>query len=173
MVAVEVEGWRYASASELQAMLMGQGIVGSSNCGYENTFLCGYDSANNGKVAPIIQLLGVLQTHIFPMGETRFGSWGWLGTDSFDGFGTVNGKIISRLQDFEDGQPRFHDALNDVTPGLFLSNLNEYQTYLGSWLVRESAPIPEPSTALLLGLGITGIAARQRQHRRGTTTRRN
>ena len=33
-------------------------------------------------------------------------------------------------------------------------------------------PIPEPSTALMLALGITGLAARQRHHRR-TPTRRN
>jgi len=33
------------------------------------------------------------------------------------------------------------------------------------------ATIPEPSTALMLALGITGIAARQRHHRRSTTRR--
>jgi len=145
----EFEGWRYASTWELESMLLDQGIVGCDSCPGD-IVLCGYDPANNGKVTPIIQLFGVLTTTIYSGGETKFNLYGWLGTNYVDHTGAVIGKTLGVMQDFEEGQPRVHDALVEVDLNHYLDNLDEHQIYLGSWLVRESmAPIPEPSIMVI------------------------
>ena len=52
------------------------------------------------------------------------------------------------------------------------SNWNDhYDSQFEYYIEYDTNPIPEPNTALLLALGITGLAARQRQHRRSTTRR--
>ena len=55
------------------------------------------------------------------------------------------------------------DGLTIVGSGI--NPLGNYEAWI--------ATIPEPGTATLLALGIAGIAARQRHHRRGTTARRD
>ena len=58
-----------------------------------------------------------------------------------------------------------------VTFGFNASTFNFFDAAPTSTATIEILPIPEPGTATLLALGITGIAARQRNHRRRTTRR--
>lgn len=156
----EFEGWRYATVWELDSMLKDQGITGiSGGCGWGDLTLCGYDQANNGKVANIINTFGVLTTTTFSRGELRLNLYGWTGSDMSEFGDGLKGKVLGWMQDFEEGQPRFHDALINVNPGNSLSNLNEYQAYLGSWLVRESSvsTVPVPPALLLFISGLISL----------------
>lgn len=71
------------------------------------------------------------------------------------------------IQALTDGNPRTHDWRTLSLTGLGLTNLSRIlisQTAGQTWIdnivieVHDVAPIPEPSTALLLGLGLVALA---------------
>lgn len=135
------EGFRYATAAEIAALWGHAGIVD----------LTGTLVAANRTGVELVLLL---------MGCTGNCGTGW---DLYNGYSAESAiagtHALSHVQVSNDG----------VTARAFLDTGSNWpdsttNSEIGSYLVRqEQAPVPEPSTAALLALGLVGIAALRRR----------
>lgn len=154
------KGWRFAFIDEVIALKQNQGLISGFGCN-PNQY-CLFDSRNNGITADFILTMGALETTSFSFegAGVRYGIYGWTASrfeDKYPNYG-FTGRFITQAQDFAIDSIRTHDALIVAGYSHWLDNLDESQSYLGSWLVREKVTVNEPSTFLLISLSLFGLA---------------
>lgn len=145
----DFEGWRHATTSEVTTMF--------SNAGFSSSYI---SSPATPQMLTLVNLFGPTFTTTGPSGGLLINSWGW-----FDDTDPASASIGTAFIE--------HDAS-------FLSNtaftvdraavvINSAGTQssgpsVGSWLVRASTPIPEPTPLALLAAGLAGLGfARSRR----------
>ncbi|MEH6385219.1 MAG: hypothetical protein V7780_11465 [Colwellia sp.] len=152
-------GWRYAFIDEVIALKQNQGLISDFGCNPDQ--YCSFDSRNNGIAANFILTMGALETTDFSSegAGVRYGVYGWTASRYEDEYpnGGFTGRFITQSQDFAVGSIRTHDALVVAGYSNWLDNLDESQSYLGSWLVRDNITVTEPPTFLLISLSLIGL----------------
>ncbi len=103
------------------------------------------------------------------------GSFQWTCTGSEVSFLYSNYGISTSNQGFFSNVQNFYFVYSPITPGassVWVSSMADGQVHLsgdmilaGTWAVHDGdvAPIPEPSTLLLIGSGMTGLAYARRR----------
>jgi hypothetical protein len=132
------DGWRFATATEL-CLLLATHAFAPSPCP-------GDSSIATDQNAALISLLGVNSSD-----ASRLSSRGW-----YDDQNAADPDYGLAQIDILSGTTSRSDLSNDSVP------LDAVLNNTGAFLVR---PIPEPSTATLLALGLMGLAAASRKVR--------
>jgi hypothetical protein len=131
----EFAGFRYAHESEVRTLLSHADIPGQ---------LGDWDSINYEPILDLQELIGLTRASF---GET-FGATGDQGASTAYVLGIgIQQQSNPASSVFEQGRVLTNDV---ITP--------DRTAFIGHWLVT---PVPEPSTALLMGLGIAGLASRR------------
>jgi len=168
------EGWRYATYSELDTLILDFGYTPStSNCTRGN-LVCDYNVGGDSQLVELmIMTLGDIQ-------EAYFDSIDHFQDISTDGAGLTYGLLstqigntrgnqdIGTIFDFETTYRASGDDYTDEPDSVRTVGMNASQDYIsptiGSFLVRATE-VPEPATLSLLTLGLVGLSFARKQKR--------
>lgn len=161
-------GWTLATYTQYQSMfaefvsspdfLLGSNVSWTDNGSYL------YQNAidQNYQLNTFSQLFGLTRNAVISGGVWQ---------SSFGFFADGNNQVLGGLTytDITDGGTRsdsvtayYNNSQVLTSDGGFGSSSNE----IGSFLVRQSTTVPEPSAIALMGLGLLGFAATRRKHKK-------
>lgn len=137
-----LSGWRYATTSEFEALLVSQGAEPTQTC-FEETLFCGGSPEYRSATQSLLNTLGdTFEQYLY-------------GKTIPDFYGYSIGILAESTSDTQ------HYAAYVFQDYIYTHQYNPSDDFAermtGSYLVREALPIPEPATALLLVFGALAL----------------